>query len=141
EADDRLRALECEAERLGFLVACRDARSLGDAYVVLTLVSTEGVGLDAVARLARMYAGLARLRGLEVEVLDDRQGGNPHEDAITLLVTGAGAYALLEGEAGPHQVSQGKTTGEGAGHRKPPDRDVVQVEVLPVPPGEPAFGK
>jgi ATP-dependent Clp protease ATP-binding subunit ClpC len=140
-ADDRLRALEGDAEHLGFLVACRDARSLGDAYIVLTLVSTEGAGLDAVARLARMYHGLARLRGLEVEVLDDRQGGNPREDAITLLVTGAGAYGLLEGEGGLHQVSQGKSAATAVGHRKPPDRDVVQVEVLPVPPGEPAFDK
>ena len=38
--------------------------------VGLTLVSTEGAGLDAVGRLARLYQGLARRHGLDVEVLD-----------------------------------------------------------------------
>jgi ATP-dependent Clp protease ATP-binding subunit ClpC len=136
--EERLDGLESEARHLAFLVGCRDARDLGDALVTLRLVSSQGSGLDAVGKLAQMYAGLARRRGLECEVLDDRQGGEPPEDAITLLLCGAGAYALLCGESGLHQVARGR----GEARRKqvrPVDRDVVRVEVLPVPAGDPGF--
>jgi ATP-dependent Clp protease ATP-binding subunit ClpC len=126
--DERLAALESRARHVGFLVHCRDGRELGDAYLSLTLVASRGVGLDAVAKLAGMYAGLARRRGLETQALDDRRGGAPPEDTLTLLVCGAGAYALLAGEAGLHQVSRGTPRG-----RQRPDRDVVRVEVMPAP--------
>jgi ATP-dependent Clp protease ATP-binding subunit ClpC len=129
--DERLDALEGQARHVGFLVGCRDRRDLGDAFVALTLVATHGAGLDGVARLARMYAGLARRHGLAVEVLDDRRDGSPPEDVIVLGVSGAGAYALLAGEPGLHQVSRGR--GEPRDGPRAADRDVVRVEVLPVP--------
>ena len=50
------------------MVGCREARELGDALVSLTLVASHGAGLDAVGRLAKMYLGLGRLRGLQAEV-------------------------------------------------------------------------
>src|SRR5205085_5140434 len=93
---------------VAFLVGCRDGRALGDAFVTLRRVASHGAGLDGVALLARMYTALAARRGLEVDVLDDRQGGDPDEDTVTLLVSGAGAHALLAGESGLHQVSRGR---------------------------------
>src|SRR5205823_1317316 len=102
--DERLDAVEGEARHVAFLVGCRDARALGDALVTLRRVAAHGAPLDAVALLARMYVALARRRGLEPDVLDDRRGGDPDEDTVTLLVGGAGAFALLAGEAGLHLV-------------------------------------
>jgi ATP-dependent Clp protease ATP-binding subunit ClpC len=131
-AEERLEGLQSQARHVAFLVGCREARELGDALVTLTLVASHGAGLDAVGRLARMYEGLARRRGLEVECLDDHRGGDPAEDGIALLVSGAGAYALLAGEAGLHQVAQGRREGRD-GRRRPVDRDVVRVDVFPVP--------
>ncbi|MBI3847205.1 MAG: AAA family ATPase [Planctomycetes bacterium] len=130
--EERFEALECEAKRVAFLVDCRDVRDLGDAMVTLTLVKSQGSGLDAVKRLAEMYVGFAKRRGLEVEVLDDRSGGEPHEDKITMLVSGAGAHALYAGEAGLHRVLRsGRDTRAKGGRRD--DRDVVRVDVLPAP--------
>jgi peptide chain release factor 2 len=77
-----------------------------------------------------MYIGLGRRHALESEVLDDRRGGDPDEDVIVLLLNGAGAYILLAGEAGLHQVTRGR---EARGGRRPSEREVVRVEVLPVP--------
>jgi ATP-dependent Clp protease ATP-binding subunit ClpC len=128
----RLDALEAKAAHVAFLIGCRNARDLGDAFVTLRRVATHGEALDAVGKLARMYWKLARRHQFEVEVLDDRQGGDPPEDAVTLLVTGAGAYALLCGEGGLHQVAHAR--GERREGKRPADREVVRVEVLPVPP-------
>lgn len=129
--DERLDALESEAQHVAFLVACRNPRDLGDALVILTLVNSHGAGLDAVGKCGRMYHALARRRGFEVEVLDDRQGGDPREDAMVLQVSGAGAYALLVGEAGLHQFARGR--GDSGGRKRPGDRDLVRVEVLSLP--------
>src|SRR5439155_23314000 len=89
--------------------------------------------------LARMYLALARRRGLEAEVLDDRKGGDPPEDTVTLQVSGAGAFALLASEAGLHQVTRGRKA-DRDGRKRPVDRDVVRVEVLPVPISAADFG-
>jgi ATP-dependent Clp protease ATP-binding subunit ClpC len=136
QLEERLDALESRARHIAFLVSCRDARDLGDAFLSLTLVASRGAGLDALEKLAEMYAGLARRRGLEAQVLDDRRGGTPAEDALTMLLCGAGAYALLAGESGLHQVSRGKTKGK-SGRQRAPDRDVVRVDVLAAPAGDP----
>jgi ATP-dependent Clp protease ATP-binding subunit ClpC len=125
--DERLDALESNAAHVTFLVGSRDPRALGDAYVTLTLVRATGAALDGVATLARMYQALTRRHRLDVEILDDRRGGHPIEDVICLLVSGAGAYVLLAGEAGLHTVSRS----HGKGHHG--DREVIRVEVLPVP--------
>jgi peptide chain release factor 2 len=125
-AAERLVKIEEEAARVDFLLSCRDARDLGDAIVAVTLVKSSGEGLDGVERIARMYAGLARRRGLDVTVLDDRRGGEPFEDTVALEIDGAGAYGLLAGEAGLHHVMRTVAT------KKKPVRetDVVRVEVL-----------
>jgi ATP-dependent Clp protease ATP-binding subunit ClpC len=127
----RLEVLESQARHLAFLVGCREPRDLGDAYVCLRLAASHGSALDSVGMLARMYQALAKRRGLEIEVLSDRQGGDPAEDSLVMLVYGAGAFALLAGEAGLHQVARGKR--EERGRKRPVDREVVRVEVLPAP--------
>jgi peptide chain release factor 2 len=75
-----------------------------------------------------------------VEVVADCPGGGPCEDALALQVTGAGAYALLAAEAGLHQVGRGRSE-RGGGKRRIVDRDVVRVEVFPLPGGDDGFGR
>ncbi len=132
--DARLDALDSRGRHLGFLVSCRDRRALGDALLTLSLSARQGTGLDGVPMLARMYQNLAARRGLEAQVLDDRRSSDPPEDTITLVISGPGAYALLSGEAGLHPVSRGRQPEAGR-----PERDVVRVEVWPMPAGEPTW--
>jgi peptide chain release factor 2 len=136
--EERLDGLESQARHAAFLVSCREPRDLGDALLTLTLVASHGAGLDAVGTLARMYVALAKRRGLEVKVLDDHRGGDPAEDGIALSFGGVGAYALLAGEAGLHQVSRGRREARD-GRRRPVDRDVVRVEVFPLAGGADGF--
>ncbi len=143
DLEARVGELEREAGRIGALLACRDARLLADCYVTLTQVRAEGRSLSGVERLARMLVGLARRRGLEAEAVDDHRLSDPAEDAIGLLVTGAGAATLLSGEAGLHLLTQGHPAAGArparrAGGRGPREgaagaREWVRVEVLPVP--------
>lgn len=133
--DNQLDALDSRLHHLDFLIRCRDSQALGDAIVTLRLATRQGEGLGGVALLAKMYIQLAHRRGLEVTVLDDRLGGDPPEDTITLLAYGAGAFALYANEAGVHQVSKGRKQGSDGR----PDRDVVRVEVLATPVTEPTF--
>jgi protein subunit release factor A len=133
--DDRLDALEHEVRHVAFLVECSEPRQLCDALLTLRLVASHGGMLDSVLLLAKMYQGLAGRRGLEVDILDDRRGGDPHEDTLTLAVAGPGAYALLAGETGLHQVSRGRKQLQG-GKRRAAVREVVHVEVLPAPLGD-----
>jgi ATP-dependent Clp protease ATP-binding subunit ClpC len=142
--EERLDALDGQARHVGFLLSSRNPRDLGDAFVVLSLVGTRGQRsgdgtdgsrppwLDAVACLARMYMDLARRYQLEVEVLDDRRQTDPTEDVIVLQVSGAGSHTLLAGEAGLHQLAR-RGPGKRTDERRTVDRDVVRVEVLPVP--------
>ena len=130
-----LDAHEGQLQHLGFLVQCRDSQALGDAIVTLRLATKQGGGLDGVALLAKMYQHLAHRRGLDVTILDDRLGGDPPEDTITLQVYGPGAFALLANENGVHQLSKGrKQSTDGK-----LERDIVRVEVFPAPAVEPSF--
>jgi ATP-dependent Clp protease ATP-binding subunit ClpC len=132
--DARLDVLDARYQHLAFLVGCRDSQALGDALLTLSLSARQGPGLDGVPTLARMYLNLAANRGLEAKVLDDRRRDDPAEDTITLMVSGPGAYALLAGEAGLHQLSRGRKQDHAR-----VERDIVRVEVLPVPGREPSF--
>ncbi len=120
-AEEFVTAHELELQRLRFLVDCGD---LADALVTLTRVKSQAGGVGGVERLARMYQGLAKRRGLTFRVLDDRCGGNPPEDTITAAIEGAGAFALLRSETGLHQLTDGRDT------RRSGARDLVRVEVL-----------
>lgn len=133
----RLELLDVQAQHLAALVAYRDPRDLADAYLCLTRIAPQGAGLDVVATLGRMYQGLAERHGLEATVLDDRQGGSPWEDSLTIQMTAAGAYTLLQGEAGLHHFSQKLGDQQSGGRRH--ERDVVRVEVLAAPADETPF--
>lgn len=125
--DEHLDTLENELGRLAFLVDCRDERALGDALVVVRQASRQGGGLDGVDLLARMYRELAHRRGLETVVLDDRRNPETREDVLALQISGAGAYALLAGEAGLHALGRGRKQ-DG-----PPHREMIHVDVWPFP--------
>ena len=122
--EERLESLEGRARHVGFLVACRDPRDLGDALVVLTRVGPKRADLEGVGKLGRMYKLLAERLDLKVEVLDDHCSADPPEDTVTLLVTGAGAYALLVREGGLHYLMEGRS--ETADGRRGSQREVVR---------------
>jgi ATP-dependent Clp protease ATP-binding subunit ClpC len=133
--DDRVAAA---GRVLGSATALLDAAErgdLGDAYVRVARVRSDGDALHGVEKIAQMLEGRAKRLGLDVETIDDRRGGDPVEDTIALLVAGAGARALLASEAGFHQLLRraGRTGRKtiGAG------REWVRVEVVRAPAGEP----
>jgi peptide chain release factor 2 len=131
--EERLESLEGRARHVGSLLACRDnTRDLGDALVVLTRVGPRRVDLDGVFKLGRMYKLLAERLDLAVEVLDDHTSDDPPEDTVTLLVTGAGAFALLTHERGLHYLMEDRAEEKPDG-RRTRQREVVRVEVLPAP--------
>jgi protein subunit release factor A len=120
-----------ELRRVSFLLVCDNATDLGDAFLVVTRLKGEGAALEGMSRIAQMYVGLAKRRRLETVVVSDRRGGDPFEDSFVLLTGGPGAYGLLAGEAGHHVFSRRRDPKTG---RKPvEDREVLKVEVLPVP--------
>ena len=137
--EERLESLEGRARHAGFLVACRDPRDLGDALVVLTRVGPRRADLDGVCKLARMYKLLAERLDLQVDVLDDHWSSDPPEDTVTLLVSGAGAYALLAREGGLHYLIAGR--GQTPDGRRATQREVIRVEVLPAPLCPEGFGR
>jgi peptide chain release factor 2 len=140
QLQNRLDGLESEVGHLAFLVRCKDVGALCDGFLTLRLVASHGGKLDGVAILARMYRELALRRGLATDVLDDRSGADAVEDTITFRISGPGAFALLVGEDGIHQLTRGKRQTRN-GKRRPADREVIRVEVLPAPLGEASFGK
>ncbi|MEZ6015565.1 MAG: AAA family ATPase [Planctomycetota bacterium] len=116
------RYLELHANDARRLERLFDAPDLGDAFVRISRVRSLQGGLEGVERLARMYVAWARRTRIECEVLDDRCG-HDNEDTITLALYGAGAFALLEAEAGLHRLSHEKGEGRSA-------TDLVRVDVL-----------
>jgi ATP-dependent Clp protease ATP-binding subunit ClpC len=138
--EERLESLESEARHVAFLLECREPQQLCDALVTLRLAGSHGGALGSVPLLAKMYQGLASRRGWEVDVIDDRLGGDPKEDSITLSIAGAGAFALLTSESGVHQVARGRSE-QRDGKRRSAEREVVHVEVLAAPLGEVVFAE
>jgi hypothetical protein len=129
------------------LVRSTDPRALADAVLTLTLVSTQGEALDGLGLLTRMYLAFARREHLDVEVLDERTEG---ERGVSVLLSGAGAWTLLEKEGGLQLLLKGKIAsarrkerGErGEGRKREArvlqGREVVRVTVAPVTPRRPA---
>jgi hypothetical protein len=109
-----------EAQRLLLVGRSGD---LSDAFVTVSATAGGGDDLSAVEQLARMYIGLAERWKFEVSVLDDHRDPDG-VDSVTLAVSGAGPATLLAGESGLHQVRHVDD---------PTGRQVVRVEVLPVP--------
>jgi ATP-dependent Clp protease ATP-binding subunit ClpC len=148
----RLDEIESRAAHLEVLLCCRDPRLLGDCIVTVSLVPAGGVtaaarpvvrsdrgvhpashalpqvssAINAVERLAQMYARLARRHQFAVEVLDDHRIESPLDDSISLLISGVGPFALLAGEAGLHAFYYG--TG-GDSRQSTNQREVARVEV------------
>ena len=134
----RLDGLESEFRHIAFLLRCADPGALCDGFLTLRLIASHGGQLNGVETLARMYKALAQRRALEIDLLDDRQEGDA--DTVTFRISGPGAFALLAGEDGIHQITRGKRQTRD-GKRRPAEREVVRIEVMPAPLGEPQFGK
>jgi hypothetical protein len=118
--------------------------------LTLTLVSSQGEALDGLGLLTRMYLAFARRERLDVEVLDERTEG---ERGLSVLLSGAGAWSLLEQEGGLHLLLKGKIVANrrkergdrsdrGDGKRRESrllqGREVVRVAVAPVTQGRTA---
>ena len=136
----RVDELGTEVQRVAHLLQCDDDRLLGDALIAVGLVDSRGAALGGVERMARMYEGFARGRGLECAVVSELVGGGTGGDVggggdvheVVLHVSGGGAFGLLCGEAGQHHVVRERSD-RGAEDRVRGDRDVVRVRVLPYP--------
>jgi ATP-dependent Clp protease ATP-binding subunit ClpC len=128
----RVRAAEGRMGHVRVLASCTDVAALTDAYITITRSARQRDDLDGVRSLTRMYRGLAERRGLDCEVVDDRFGGRNDEQTVTLLISGAGAFALLAHEEGEHLFIRGR---DGARHA----REVVRVAVLPAPMESPSL--
>jgi ATP-dependent Clp protease ATP-binding subunit ClpC len=128
----RVRAAEGRMAHVQVLASCNDVAELTDAYVTITRSARQRDDLDGVRSMTRMYRGLADRRGLECEVVDDRFGGRGEEQTITLLVSGAGAHALLKHESGEHLFVRGRDGARSA-------REQVRVRVLGAPVETPAL--
>lgn len=81
-------------------------------------------------RLVEMYRAWARRRGASVRELDVQNLGRTQ--AWAALVQSFGAYTLLQPEAGLHVLETPPVEGPR------PQRHLVRVHVLPVPPHDPA---
>jgi ATP-dependent Clp protease ATP-binding subunit ClpC len=120
--------LEFDARFLSQIFERPQLERLQDVFVTLRLLERKGGNLDAVKRLAEMYKKFAQRQRLTVQVLDDKCVDNPRVDTVTLLIEGTGAYMLLNGENGRHVLLQGR--------EKDAKREIVEVQVLPVPQDE-----
>jgi ATP-dependent Clp protease ATP-binding subunit ClpC len=136
---ERMEQLAIELDDVRRAATSRDARELGDAIVVLSLVDRDGGDQRGVATLARMYLALARRRRLEAEELGELYDGK--RDTAWLSVSGLGAYGVLRGEAGLHQLDRKWKERRSRSGREVvrEDREIVRVDVHPLL-GEPDPG-
>jgi ATP-dependent Clp protease ATP-binding subunit ClpC len=127
---ERMFELESELKHVEFVAHSRDARDLSDAFVLLTLIKAEGESLDAVEKLARMYLGLAARRRFEASVAGELHDGKTDSAAIQVL--GLGAFSLLTGEAGIHELKRRSRSRNSRTGREQTQEEtaVLRVEVF-----------
>ncbi len=128
----RWEELDQELRQVEFIAACRDARDLGDVVVSVRWLSGKGADLEAVPALVRMYLGLASRRHLTAQVLAEHIAEGV--DVAHFQVTGLGAYALMAGEVGLHEVRRRTKVRvrRGASETEQEDVAVVSVDVSPL---------
>lgn len=128
---ERIEGFRAELQQLRFVATCKDARDLGDALVALALVERTGSNQKGVEKLAGMYQGLARQHRMNLEVLGEFH--DEKHDRAYLLISGLGAYALLNGESGLHQIDYRFRERMPRGGRElmREDRELVRVETIP----------
>jgi ATP-dependent Clp protease ATP-binding subunit ClpC len=127
----RIVELRAELSQLRFVGTCQDARDLGDALVFLSLVERTGGNQKGVEKLAGMYQGLARQHRMNFEVLGEWH--DQKHDRAYLLISGLGAFALLDKESGLHQLDYRfrERTPRAGRELMREDRELLRVEVLP----------
>jgi DNA polymerase III delta prime subunit len=128
---ERIEELRAELKQLRFVGTCKDARDLGEALVVLSLVERTGGNQKGVEKLARMYQGLARQHRMNFEVLGEWH--DQKHDRAYLSLSGLGAFALLAGESGLHQLDYRfrERTPRAGRETMREDRELIRVETLP----------
>lgn len=133
---ERLAQLEAEIEQLRVVAESKDARDLADVLLCLSVIEHAGAPVNALARLVGMYQGLARRRRMSADLLGEFIDGK--KDQVWLLVSGLGAFQLLKGESGLHQVThRSREKAQRSGREVTrEDRETVRVEVLALT-GEP----
>jgi ATP-dependent Clp protease ATP-binding subunit ClpC len=103
-----------------------------DAFLLVESPRGTGEATLGSARFARtvaaMYRGWADRRGMQLEVLEERRGGEDAPYRFLAGVSGYGAYSLLAGEDGLH-VHEEPAGPEGRDTR----RTQARVRVLPQP--------
>lgn len=127
---ERVGQLGAELEQLRFIAGSKDARDLGDVLLCLSLIARTGTRLDALPRLAHMYEALAQRRKMSAHLLGEFADGK-HAQAW-MLISGLGAYRLLKGESGLHQLDHRVRDKAARSGRETvrEDRETIRVEVL-----------
>jgi hypothetical protein len=99
--------------------------------VILSLVERTGRNQKGVEKLAGMYQGLARQHRMNFEVLGERH--DQKHDRAYLLISGLGAFALLNNESGLHQMDYRfrERTPRAGRELMREDRELLRVESLP----------
>lgn len=100
------RFLLSELPRIEFTSWLSGPRDSCGAYLRLAVTSKSPAARQWVGALAKMYLGWARQRGFTAGVVGEDLSPEGRSFAATLVVSGFGAYGLLQGEAGAHKLVQ-----------------------------------
>ncbi|HZI50349.1 MAG TPA: AAA family ATPase, partial [Terriglobia bacterium] len=128
---DGISRLQQDLDHLTFVASCKEARALGDALIIVSLVNRSGHPQEAIQKITGMYEGLATRRRLTAEILGELYSAD--EDRAFILIGGLGAYGLLRREAGLHQVDRRYKLRSARSSREVlrEDRELVRVDVAP----------
>jgi len=124
EAGQKLREIELKVEQMELetlLSAPGDARS---AYLVITAGDQTPDDVAWVRELARLYERWGTRRGMQVEIVGERNFRGSTRGSAVLQIDGAFAFGLLRSETGTHRRVQTRPDGE---------RKVVVARIQVVP--------
>lgn len=116
-----------ELPRIEFTSWLSGPRDSCGAYLNIGVKSKSTAARQWVGALSKMYLGWARQRGFTASVLGEDLSPEGRSFAATMVVSGFGAYGLLQGETGTHKLVQAvKAAGQESLQRL-----AASVNVLP----------
>ncbi len=98
--------LASELPRVEFTSWLSEPHDTCGAYIQIGIKSKLAAARQWVGKLAKMYLGWAKVRGLSASVLGEDQSPEGGNYLVTLVLSGFGVYGLLQGETGVHRLTQ-----------------------------------
>lgn len=129
----RIDAAEADLAHIRSVAAASDSADLGDVFVHLQRVDQTGGSIEALEQLTRLYLGWAGRKRLSALVWGEFRSEKVQR--VILELTGLGAYGLMKAELGLHQFDHRhkRPARHGERERILEDREIIRVEVIPVP--------